>query len=108
MPKRFSNSGSSGFTASMKGPVSTFSMISMPFLRNWSSFFASSSAPAFQVASAPAFAAAMMAAWSAGLRYVDSAFSPARDAIARATARYGLTTDRDAPMPAKAGHACGH
>jgi hypothetical protein len=36
--------------------------------------------------------------YRAGLRYVDSAFSPARDAIARATARYGLTTDRDAPM----------
>jgi hypothetical protein len=36
--------------------------------------------------------------YRAGLRYVDSAFSPAHDAIARAIARYGLTAERDAPL----------
>jgi hypothetical protein len=36
--------------------------------------------------------------YRAGIRYVDTAFAPAHDAVARAIARYGLTTTPNAPL----------
>ena len=57
LPNRFSNSGSSGFTASRKGCRSIFWVISIPPLRSWSEPLASDWSPSSQVALAPAFAA---------------------------------------------------
>lgn len=36
--------------------------------------------------------------YRAGVRYVPTAFSPAQDAVAQATAQFGLTADADAPL----------